>query len=384
MRANTDSLPDLSKGPVRPEDVLRDVYALRRKVILAVYSIITLDLPLYFVFGYTWMEVAILAVIGWAIAGGAIFFAFAQIIRLRKRSSYAVLMLNVADMASAEAGGRALEVVEAARPDAAFLLLDGEGSHAVITNHEYRPTSPSSASRYADVIETAMGIRPLEIYSRVGDIQVMLVPVVALKRPIGLLYMAGLRRNHDLADRPLLSSVGQAIGMSLDNLRQRELLSQKESRLRSVMKAAPVVVFAIDTAGVTTFMQGRGIERLGVTPEQVIGRTIDDVYSNYPQIVQGFRRAFAGEEVTSIATIETAAARVVFEYRLAPDRDEKGRVVGLIGVATDITERKLAEDALHESQRALETLVGNLPGFAYRCAQDIDWTMDTSAPAWKR
>lgn len=42
---------------------------------------------------------------------------------------------------------------------------------------------------------------------------------------------------------------------------------------------------------------------------------------------------------------------------------------------TDITERKRVEMALRESQRALATLMSNLPGMAYRCHIDDRWTM---------
>jgi len=45
-------------------------------------------------------------------------------------------------------------------------------------------------------------------------------------------------------------------------------------------------------------------------------------------------------------------------------------------VGHDVTERKLAEEELRESQRALATLMSNLPGMAYRCCNDPDWTME--------
>ncbi len=45
------------------------------------------------------------------------------------------------------------------------------------------------------------------------------------------------------------------------------------------------------------------------------------------------------------------------------------------GSARDITERKLAEEALKENQRVLKTLLSNLPGMAYRCRADSQWTM---------
>lgn len=45
-------------------------------------------------------------------------------------------------------------------------------------------------------------------------------------------------------------------------------------------------------------------------------------------------------------------------------------------VVRDVTSRREAEEALRESRRALLTLMGNLPGMAYRCANDAYWTME--------
>jgi nitrogen fixation/metabolism regulation signal transduction histidine kinase len=41
-----------------------------------------------------------------------------------------------------------------------------------------------------------------------------------------------------------------------------------------------------------------------------------------------------------------------------------------------ITERTRAEEALRESERAMATLLSNLPGMAYRCQLDEQFTMD--------
>ena len=54
----------------------------------------------------------------------------------------------------------------------------------------------------------------------------------------------------------------------------------------------------------------------------------------------------------------------------------EGVLVGLQGIAQDVTARRRAEEALRESERALVTLLANLPGMAYRCRNDANWTME--------
>jgi len=55
--------------------------------------------------------------------------------------------------------------------------------------------------------------------------------------------------------------------------------------------------------------------------------------------------------------------------------DDSDRPSSFVVLGRDITERSQAEEALVESQRQLSTLMANLPGMAYRCDHDADWTM---------
>ena len=58
-----------------------------------------------------------------------------------------------------------------------------------------------------------------------------------------------------------------------------------------------------------------------------------------------------------------------------PILDSNGNSLGFRTSTRDISERKQAELALNELQRQQTTLISNLPGFAYRCANDEQWTM---------
>jgi PAS domain S-box-containing protein len=62
--------------------------------------------------------------------------------------------------------------------------------------------------------------------------------------------------------------------------------------------------------------------------------------------------------------------------RAFPILDDGEKATGFIEVIEDITERKRFEDQLAETRRQLQALMDNLPGMAYRCRNDADWTME--------
>jgi PAS domain S-box-containing protein len=47
-----------------------------------------------------------------------------------------------------------------------------------------------------------------------------------------------------------------------------------------------------------------------------------------------------------------------------------------VTIFEDLTEHRKNEEALIENQRTLETLISNLPGVAYKCQNDPQWTME--------
>ena len=56
-----------------------------------------------------------------------------------------------------------------------------------------------------------------------------------------------------------------------------------------------------------------------------------------------------------------------------PEWNEDARVTRMQGAVQDVTPARRVRQQLQESQRALATLIGNLPGMAYRCANSADW-----------
>ena len=137
-----------------------------------------------------------------------------------------------------------------------------------------------------------------------------------------------------------------------------EKLLGSEQRLHTTVNAAPVVLFALDPAGVFTFSAGKGLQDMGLRPGEVVGRSVFDLYRDTPETLDHARRALSGEEFTAIDDLPQLQR--IYETRWAPARDSAGNPSGVIGVATDITERVQLQEQLRSMQQ-LEA-IGRLAG----------------------
>jgi PAS domain S-box-containing protein len=138
--------------------------------------------------------------------------------------------------------------------------------------------------------------------------------------------------------------------------RAEEALHGAEQMLRTVVTNAPLVLFALDAGGVFTLSEGTGLKALGLRPGEVVGRSVFEIYQGIPRICENARRALAGE--TFFDVIEVGS--LVFETGYAPLRGSGGKVTGVIGVATDVTERRHLEAQLRQAQKM--EAVGRLAG----------------------
>lgn len=146
--------------------------------------------------------------------------------------------------------------------------------------------------------------------------------------------------------------------------RAREALKETEARLKTVVASASVILFATDVNGVFTLCEGEGLRSLNVKPGELVGQSMFDVYSEYPNVAVNIRRALAGEAFTVAVEVQGLA----FEVRYSPLTDENNVVIGVIGVATDITEQRRVERAIRESEERYRELFEN--------ANDIIYTHD--------
>jgi PAS domain S-box-containing protein len=128
-----------------------------------------------------------------------------------------------------------------------------------------------------------------------------------------------------------------------------ESLRASEAKLQAVVRNAPVLLFTLDAAGVTTFAAGQGLAALEHTLEGVVGRSPSADAPRNSALPGYVRRALAGEAVEA----RVAAGERIFATHYAPLRAASGAIVGVTGVATDITAWARAEAERDEARLQL-------------------------------
>jgi PAS domain S-box-containing protein len=170
---------------------------------------------------------------------------------------------------------------------------------------------------------------------------------IAAVLAVGLVAAAAIGMTLWLRQRADLARRAEEDRIAVERARLDAELRRRDEQHRKVVENVPLVQFALDADGVFTLSEGKGLEVLGLRPGEVVGRSVYDVYREYPQITADARRALAGETLTSLARLGPLG----FECHWAPVRDEAGRVAGVSGVAIDVSKRLRAEEQLLQAQK---------------------------------
>ena len=164
----------------------------------------------------------------------------------------------------------------------------------------------------------------------------------------------GADRVYDLSVEPLCDESGRVIGITCVQVDMTERVHAEQARqkiqqlLQTVISNMPIIVWATDYDGTVTLSEGMGLRRINQEPGQIVGESIWARYADYPELSNNMRRGLAGEAFTAFH--ETNGIQYQTHYH--PAYNQWGRVVGLLGVTIDMTERASVED--NRLQLALE------------------------------
>ncbi len=165
----------------------------------------------------------------------------------------------------------------------------------------------------------------------------------------------------------------------------RQLLhSSQESEknlalLQGITKGTTDAVFVKDLQGRYLMMNPAGAGFLGRTVDEIIGKDDTQLFDQETgrEIMELDRRVLQSGEMQTFEEAGTAAgvSRTYLSNK-GPYRDANGKVVGLLGVCRDITDRKMAEQEMRQSQQKLRI------HFEYTPLAVVEWDLEFRVTDW--
>jgi PAS domain S-box-containing protein len=138
--------------------------------------------------------------------------------------------------------------------------------------------------------------------------------------------------------------------------KNEEELRRQSEELQTIIDASPILIFYKDKENRFIRVNKALADLTGLPKEAIEGKTTFEIYPHYAEKYWEDDKEviLSGQPKTNI--IEPVVLKGVTRWAQTdkiPYRDERGNIIGIIGFALDITERKQAEDAVRNERDKL-------------------------------
>jgi PAS domain S-box-containing protein len=167
---------------------------------------------------------------------------------------------------------------------------------------------------------------------------------------------------HDVKDRVV------GVLVTYEDITKRKKSDQKlkesEEKYRTIFNSGPDYIYITDFEGNFLDMNLALLDRIGMTLEEVRGINFAQFYigDNIEELLLVRDEIRAGKEIKGLEIKARAKTGEILEYEVnSVPIKENGRVVNVINLARDITDKKLAEKKLKESELKYRNLFEKTP-----------------------
>jgi PAS domain S-box-containing protein len=192
-----------------------------------------------------------------------------------------------------------------------------------------------------------------------------------LRFELQLHSQGGQVRTIDISFRPLHDEASRVILIvpaGLD-ITSRVLAEQATNRLAAVVESSEDAIVSKDLNGIIATFNQAAEQLFGYTAEEVIGKPVTilippDRQHEETEILARIRR---GDQVHQFETVRRRKDGTLADISLtvSPVKDGQGRIIGASKIARDITQRKLAEAKLRDSERRFREIIAELPAAVF-------------------
>jgi len=158
-----------------------------------------------------------------------------------------------------------------------------------------------------------------------------------------------------------LSTLNQTLQLEIcERAQAQEALQESEKTLRALLDANPESVLVLDNSLTLITANKTAAQRLGQSLDDIIGVRLLDLI---PAEVMNRRKPYFDKVLRTGKAVqfEDVRAGIHFYTHIYPIPDAAGKVSKVATLGIDITERKMAEEALRQTSETLQTLINVAP-----------------------
>lgn len=243
------------------------------------------------------------------------------------------------------------------------------GGEFVLAAHN-RAAAEVPLSRIADLL----GVSARELFAEeplvLADIEATARSGKARSREGEVRYRTGLVRRLELTCIALAPDLVAVHTLDVTERHEAErALRESEQRYRMIVDTAHEGILVTDADSVATLVNGRMAELLGYAPEELVGRSAFELVAE--DMVEDARRYSAMLRAGRKAQFDLKlrhrdGSQVWFSVASAPTFDAEGRYRGAVSMLSDITQRRLREAAIRDSEARVRALLDAIPDMVMR------------------
>lgn len=154
----------------------------------------------------------------------------------------------------------------------------------------------------------------------------------------------------------LILSCSRFAAMAIERAQQKRQLTESEQRFRSLYQYNPDAVYVLSESGYFSQINAAGCRLLEWTEAELLQMHFSRVIlpEQLPEVAGYFAQALAGEAVSFEASIlNHSGQQLELQITIVPTHID-GRIVGVIGIAKDVTQRLQTEKQLRLYKRAVD------------------------------
>lgn len=164
-------------------------------------------------------------------------------------------------------------------------------------------------------------------------------------------------------------NLAKAIDMQKHTMRA---LRRSEARFRSLMEQTNELVWEIDMSGEFMYCSPGFETLLGYDPKELVGKPYSNIITERERvrltaIIDQYLQSQEPIKKEEFILQHNNTTEIIVETDAIPFFNHQHECRGYRGISRDITIRKHAEQQIRENQRALTTLISNVPGIVYKC-----------------